>query len=169
MSTSLVESLTLQVAHGDIKSENVLIMSDLTVMLTDFSASFKPTFLPVDDPSDFSFFFDTSGRRTCYIAPERFFESESKLADDKRAAAAVSRDPGSGDAWGKRDGRVTEEMDVFSAGCVLAEMWTDGRTVFDLSELYAYRNDTVGLDGILDNLHDEHVRVSSNKKMEANM
>lgn len=37
--------------------------------LADF-ASFKPTYIPDDDPSDFSFFFDTGGRRRCYLAPE---------------------------------------------------------------------------------------------------
>lgn len=37
--------------------------------LADF-ASFKPTYIPYDDPSDFSFFFDTGGRRRCYVAPE---------------------------------------------------------------------------------------------------
>jgi len=41
------------------------------VILCDF-ASFKPTFLPEDNPADFSYFFDTSRRRTCYLAPERF-------------------------------------------------------------------------------------------------
>ena len=34
--------------------------------------SFKPTYLPEDNPAEFSYFFDTSRRRTCYIAPERF-------------------------------------------------------------------------------------------------
>jgi phosphoinositide-3-kinase regulatory subunit 4 len=55
---------------------------------------------------------------------------------------------------------LTEEMDVFSAGCVLAEMWTDGRTVCNLSELFAYRDGALGLEGILDNIEDQHVRVS---------
>mgnify|MGYP002718827671 CR=1 FL=1 len=145
-----------QVAHGDIKSENVLIQSDLTVLLTDFSSSFKPTHLPLDDPSDFSFYFDTSSRRTCYIAPERFYTADSKLAQDKKNAAETEKE-----SWGKRDGKVTEEMDVFSAGCVLAEMWTDGRTVFNLSELYAYREGSIGLEGILDNIEDVPVKVSS--------
>ena len=27
--------------------------------------------------ADFSFFFDTGGRRRCYIAPERFYESST--------------------------------------------------------------------------------------------
>lgn len=147
-------------AHGDIKSDNVLITSDLTVLLTDFSSSFKPTHLPLDDPSDFSFFFDTSARRTCYIAPERFYESDSKIAQERAAAAQSLTDSGDGpEPWEKRDARVTEEMDVFSAGCVLAETWTDGRTVFNLSELFAYRNGSLGLEGILDNLEDADVNV----------
>jgi phosphoinositide-3-kinase regulatory subunit 4 len=150
-----------QVAHGDIKSDNVLITSDLTVLLTDFSSSFKPTHLPLDDPSDFSFFFDTSARRTCYIAPERFYESDSAIAQERAAAAQSLKESGDSDPLGKRDARVTEEMDVFSAGCVLAETWTDGRTVFNLSELFAYRNGSLGLEGILDNLEDADVKVST--------
>ncbi|ORX34648.1 hypothetical protein BD324DRAFT_634336 [Kockovaella imperatae] len=153
--TALRDSRAKKVAHGDIKSENILILSDLTLLLTDFSSSFKPTFLPLDDPSDFSFFFDTSSRRTCYVAPERFYASDSKRAQEKRAAATAVTD----ESWGKRDGKVTEEMDVFSAGCVIAEMWTDGRTVFNLSELFAYRDGSLGLDGILDNIEDASVKT----------
>jgi phosphoinositide-3-kinase regulatory subunit 4 len=151
-----------KVAHGDIKSDNVLITSDLTVLLTDFSSAFKPTYLPLDDPSDFSFFFDSSARRTCYIAPERFYEADSKIAQDKAASAAASSSESgttiNAEPWEKRDGKVTEEMDVFSAGCVIAETWTDGRTVFNLSELFAYRNGSLGLEGILDNLEDDNVK-----------
>lgn len=54
---------------GDIKCENVLVTSWSWLYLTDF-ASFKPTYIPDYDPSDFSFFFDTGGRRRCYLAPE---------------------------------------------------------------------------------------------------
>ena len=35
--------------------------------------------------ADFSFFFDTGGRRRCYIAPERFYESSS--SNPEQAAA----------------------------------------------------------------------------------
>lgn len=69
------------------------------------------------------------------------------------------------DDFGKRDGRITEEMDVFSAGCVLAEMWTDGRTVFNLSELYAYREGTVDLEGLLGNIDDDDVKVRHMNRM----
>jgi phosphoinositide-3-kinase regulatory subunit 4 len=46
--------------------------------LTEF-ACFKPTYLLEDNPGDFSFFFDTSLRRVCYIAPERFLTSGEKF------------------------------------------------------------------------------------------
>jgi len=62
--------LYTQVCHGDIKLENIMITSWNWVLLTDI-ASYKPTYLPDDNPADYSFFFDTSRRRLCYIAPER--------------------------------------------------------------------------------------------------
>lgn len=68
---------------GDITCENVLVTSWNWLYLADF-ASFKPTYIPHDDPSDFSFYFDTGGRRRCYLAPEVssffFFSSYKKNA-----------------------------------------------------------------------------------------
>lgn len=84
--------------------------------LSDFSSSFKPTFLPEDNPADFSFYFDTSGRRTCYLAPERFLEA--------------GEDPGSRS--------LNWAMDIFSAGCVIAELFLES-PIFSLSQLYKYR------------------------------
>ena len=57
------------VCHGDIKSENVMVTSWNWVILTDF-APYKPAFFSDDIFADFNYFFD-SGRRRCYIAPER--------------------------------------------------------------------------------------------------
>ncbi|OEL38474.1 putative serine/threonine-protein kinase vps15 [Dichanthelium oligosanthes] len=66
------------VCHGDIKCENVLVTSWNWLYLADF-ASFKPTYIPHDDPSDFSFYFDTGGRRRCYLAPEMKDDSYWKV------------------------------------------------------------------------------------------
>lgn len=84
--------------------------------LTDYSSSFKKTYLPEDNPADFSYFFDTSGRRTCYLAPERFLRAED-------------RDDGRGVTWA---------MDIFSVGCVIAELFLEA-PIFSLSQLYKYR------------------------------
>ncbi|KAK2812896.1 hypothetical protein FQN50_000917 [Emmonsiellopsis sp. PD_5] len=105
-----------EIFHGDIKTENLLVTSWNWLYLSDFSSSFKPTFLPEDNPADFSFYFDTSGRRTCYLAPERFL--------------MTGEEPGSrGVNWA---------MDIFSAGCVIAELFLEA-PIFTLSQLYKYR------------------------------
>lgn len=102
--------------HGDIKTENVLVTSWNWLYLTDFSSCYKKTRLPEDNPADFSYYFDTSGRRTCYLAPERFLTADE--TDDGRG--------------------VTWAMDVFSVGCVIAELFLES-PVFSLSQLYKYR------------------------------
>lgn len=126
--------------HGDIKSTNVLVTSSNWIYLTDF-APYKPTRLPLDDPSDFSFFFDTTGRRTCYIAPERFYKS------NENKSTTAGEDP------------VTEAMDIFSAGCVIAEMFLDGAPLFTLSQLFKYREGEYNVDSQLAAIEDEGIRV----------
>ncbi|KAI5285644.1 Serine/threonine-protein kinase [Ascosphaera aggregata] len=113
---ALKDAHSRDVFHGDIKTENVLVTSWNWIYLTDFSSSYKPTFLPEDNPADFSFFFDTTGRRTCYLAPERFL--------------APGKDMGTrGVDWA---------MDIFSAGCVIAELFLE-TPIFTLSQLFRYR------------------------------
>jgi len=103
------------VFHGDIKTENILVTSWNWLYLSDFSSSFKPTTLPEDNPADFSYFFDTAGRRTCYLAPERFLAAGEEQTQ-----------------------QITWAMDVFSAGCVIAELFLESPT-FSLSQLYKYK------------------------------
>ncbi|KAJ5674388.1 uncharacterized protein N7477_004322 [Penicillium maclennaniae] len=114
--SALRDCHSLDIFHGDIKTENVLVTSWNWLYLSDFSSSFKPTFLPEDNPADFSFYFDTSGRRTCYLAPERFLEA--------------------GEEPGNR--HVNWAMDIFSAGCVIAELFLES-PIFTLSQMYKYR------------------------------
>ncbi|KAG2737324.1 kinase-like protein, partial [Suillus brevipes Sb2] len=61
--TALSQAHQHKTPHGDIKSTNILVTSSNWIYVTDFAGPLKPTRLPLDDPSDFSFFFDTSGRR----------------------------------------------------------------------------------------------------------
>ena len=95
------------------------------VLLTDI-ASFKPAFLPEDNPADFNFFFDTSRRRSCYIAPERFLDSRQAEQMLVRGLSTAgngdtqlnSNDPSLPDMdfVRHRQGTLTPEMDIFSAG-----------------------------------------------------
>jgi len=105
------------VYHGDIKTENLLVTSWNWLYLTDFSSSFKPTNLPEDNPADFSFYFDTSSRRTCYIAPERFTTGN----------------------LGNLQAELNWAMDMFSVGCAIAEIFLEG-PIFSLSQIFKYRS-----------------------------
>lgn len=128
---------TRNVFHGDIKSENVLVTSWGWVYLTDFASQFKPVYLPEDNPADFTYYYDASARRTCYLAPERFL------------AAGESPREGNTVQW---------NMDIFSLGCVLAELFTES-PAFTLSQLYRYRkgeyDPTITL---LNKVDDEHIK-----------
>lgn len=103
--------------HGDIKAQNILVTSWNWLYLTDFSSAFKPMVLPDDNPADFTYYFDTVGKRTCYIAPERF-------------VGAGESTPGGA--------KLTWAMDIFSAGCVIAQLFLETE-FFTLSQLYKYR------------------------------
>ncbi|EEB09352.1 VPS15 protein kinase Ppk19 [Schizosaccharomyces japonicus yFS275] len=103
--------------HGDIKTENVLVTSWDWAYLSDFS-SFKPTYLPEDNPADYNYFFDASSRRVCYIAPERFVPANEL-----------------------RETRLNAAMDIFSLGCVFGEILLEGTPVFTLSQLFDYKTE----------------------------
>ncbi|ELU36605.1 other/VPS15 protein kinase [Rhizoctonia solani AG-1 IA] len=134
--------------HGDIKSENVLVTSYNWIYITDFASS-KPTYLPEDDPSDFALFFDSSGRRTCYIAPERFYAAGSDISIEKAERERQIQ----------RDFDVTEAMDVFSMGCVIAELFTEGTPTFTLAQLYKYRDKEINAETHLAGLEDPGVKA----------
>lgn len=152
------------VVHGDVKPENIMCTTWNFLILTDF-ASYKPTLLPDDDPTDFQYYFDTMGRRKCYIAPERFVRRDIKgrtastaySPDDVSvgygASDAGSRDrdriagiSGQGDDRGSTARQavgnagairvpLNEAMDVFSLGCSIAEV-RNIRTALDFTPTY---------------------------------
>jgi hypothetical protein len=51
--------------------ENVLLTSWGWLLLCDF-APYKPIYIDMTKTVDFTYYFDTSGRRMCCLAPERF-------------------------------------------------------------------------------------------------
>lgn len=122
--------------------ENILITSWNWILLADF-ASFKPTYLPEDNPADYTYFFDTSRRRTCYIAPERFVKSYT--AESTKDGSATADNPHMTESIidesliGNGSANLLPEMDIFSAGCALLELWSEGTAPFEFSQLLAYR------------------------------
>ncbi|KAL2307628.1 hypothetical protein Nmel_000601 [Mimus melanotis] len=193
------------VRHGDIKTENIMVTSWNWVLLTDF-ASFKPTYLPEDNPADFNYFFDTSRRRTCYIAPERFVDGSMFATELENM-----RDPSTplvdlANSNQRTRGELKRAMDIFSAAienmnlkevvtsfyklllwppfqdiplikqtigancrsrffderlvscCVIAELFTEGVPLFDLSQLLAYRNGLFSPDQVLNKIEDRSIR-----------
>eukprot|EP00826_Nyctotherus_ovalis_P015747 TRINITY_DN14501_c0_g2_i2.p1 TRINITY_DN14501_c0_g2~~TRINITY_DN14501_c0_g2_i2.p1 ORF type:complete len:302 (-),score=67.63 TRINITY_DN14501_c0_g2_i2:31-936(-) len=106
--------------HGDIKTENVVVTSWNWVFLTDF-APYKPTYLLSESLGDYQFFYtnETNKIHGCYLAPEKFDPPEPRPSASLPAVQA---------------------MDIFSLGCVLAELFLNGVFLFDLSRLQAYKN-----------------------------
>ncbi|CEH12303.1 Protein kinase containing WD40 repeats [Ceraceosorus bombacis] len=163
-----------KMSHGDLKCENILITSSLNVYVTDFSSSFKPCYLPLHDPADFNYFFGTSGRRTCYVAPERFYKEAERLPPSSESTAPAregrlghsSAKESRQDAQGavtevslERFTGVTEQMDVFSMGCVLAELWRDGSPTFTLTQLFKYREKQYDVEQALSEVQDADIRT----------
>ncbi|KAJ7571090.1 hypothetical protein O6H91_01G148400 [Diphasiastrum complanatum] len=135
---ALKQSHERGVCHGDIKCENVLVTSWNWVYLADY-ASYKPTYIPDDNPSDFSFFFDTGGARRCYLAPERFYDPAIEPIATVEAPLKPS-------------------MDIFSLGCVIAELFLEGQSLFDLPQLLSYRKGQYDPRHSLEKVSDSAVR-----------
>lgn len=136
---TLAECHENSIYHGDIKTENILVTSWNWSLLCDF-APFKPVYLPEDNPGTFSFYFDTSQRRSCYLAPERFLSNAEELNVHKE--------------------KLTSKMDIFSLGCSIAEIFLEGTPIFTLSQLYKYKRGEYypNLNGILDSQVQELVK-----------
>eukprot|EP00741_Cyanophora_paradoxa_P011464 tig00020560_g11075.t1 len=128
------------VCHGDVKPENVLLTTWDWVVLAD-AAPYKPALLPEDPPSDFSFFFDAAGSRRCCLAPERFLPAPHAPASPSPSSPSPSPSPSPSTAPAASAGAaaLTPAMDVFGAGCALAELLLDGAPLFDLGALLRYR------------------------------
>jgi hypothetical protein len=101
----------------------VLVTSYNQLYLTDL-VSYKPTYFKDDDLKHYNHYFgELDNNQKCYFAPERFREQSTWLSDDSL----------------KNYNKLEGPMDIFSLGCVIAEIFMDGAVLFDLGKLQQYR------------------------------
>jgi phosphoinositide-3-kinase regulatory subunit 4 len=144
------------VTHGDIKCENVCVTSWGWCFLCDF-ASFKPSQIPIDNPAEFTYFFDSDGKRRCCLAPERFSREKRSTAE-----AMMDETPTT---------NLDPSVDIYALGCTIAELYMDGKALFDLSEALAYwKGEHNPLETLLSGVKDDRVRgvISSMIAIEPN-
>ncbi|SPQ98223.1 unnamed protein product (mitochondrion) [Plasmodiophora brassicae] len=129
--------------HSDLKTENILVNSFNWLVLADLSTFYKPIYIPDDNPYDFYTFFDAgrglTQRRRCYLAPERFFSPSVRQRTQSTDVLQPS-------------------MDMFSCGCVIAEIFLEGEAIFDLTHLLLYKEDRFDPSATLAKISNVHVR-----------
>lgn len=134
--------------HGDLKCENVMLTSWNWIFITDHAFCYKPIYLPAQNYGGFSYFFDTSNR-TCYMAPERFGGSDE---------ASLGTNPNAEDIEVKLSEKRAK-MDVFSMGCVIAELWLEqDRRLFEYGSMLRYKDGSDEPLNILQNIQEPGIR-----------
>jgi phosphoinositide-3-kinase regulatory subunit 4 len=136
----------VNIAHGDLKIENILLTSYNWILLSDF-ANFKPTYFAYEDPAEYYYYFNASQRNVCYLAPERFYD-QTRIKND------INNDTFS-TSFGKLG---TPSMDIFSLGCILAELFTE-QPLFTLSQMLDYRNNGYDPMPIVNKIADVDIRA----------
>ena len=82
--------------------------------------SFKPSYMKSDDLQRYNDFFgEMENNQRCYFAPERFRDAYEEGCQSYH--------------------KLESSMDIFSAGCIIAEILMDGSPLFDLAKLQLYR------------------------------
>ena len=111
--------------HGDLQPNSVVFTSWDWVFIVDF-APYKPIYLSSESLGDYQFFFSSDSKKmdACYLAPERFVPASSDIAAASNSATIKTK----------------QAMDIFSLGCLLAELFLDGTKLFDLPKLQSYKN-----------------------------
>ena len=123
--------------HGDIKPNNILLSSKLSVFYSDISL-YKPAYLPVENLQSYNIFFYSSEHdKSCYLAPERFVNDLDEIT-------------------GSKD--LTPEMDIFSLGVVMSEIFLEKPGIFTQSDIINFKKKKADLSMALLDIKDEDLR-----------
>ena len=130
----------MEIIHGDLKPDNILLSSNLSLYICDF-ATYKPAYVSIEDIADYTYFFGTNSTdsmKGCYLAPERFVENKFINENNEK----------------------TYQMDVFSAGVIIAELFLE-RNLFDYTGLLNYKKGNrhlYNIDEILSKIPQNNIR-----------
>ncbi|CBK25338.2 uncharacterized protein [Blastocystis hominis] len=150
-------------SHGDIKPENFVVTSTGWVYLTYPHIFVGCLSLEDNIYTYFSYFFTSQKRHACYLAPERIVQYPMSLLF---ISVMPSGEITNANPPCYTDGTLPPDQpcdihwssDIFSMGCVIAEIFTHGQELFDLSSLLRYRSEDVDLSPILNRISDEKIR-----------
>ena len=124
--------------HGDIKPENILVSSKLSVFFSDISV-YKPVYIIIENLQLYNtFFYCNSVDRACYLAPERFVEKLDEVNNNLN--------------------ELTQEMDIFSLGVVFAEIFLDKQNIFTQNDLINYKIKKIDIREKLNGINDINIR-----------
>ncbi|OLQ15988.1 hypothetical protein ChUKH1_07835 [Cryptosporidium hominis] len=122
---SIVQLHSLEIFHGNIKTENMLVNHFYTVKITDISP-WKPVFIDSSDLRFWTIFFEDqncnarSNVLSCNLSPERFLlEIDTKNIETELKCEIKNK---------------LFSMDIFSLGCVLNEIENEEST-FTINEI----------------------------------
>ena len=130
---------SLDIIHGDLNPENILLTSNLSVYISDI-ASFKPAFINIDDFASYNYYFgsnDNTSLKGFYLAPERIVEKGNNTNSNEKTFA----------------------MDVFSLGVIIAELFIE-KNIFTFPTMVNYKKGNKDLFDI-----EEYLKKIKNKKI----
>ena len=121
-----------------------MLTSNGSLFLTDI-ASYKSAYIPIDNSTVYTYYFGSTNQsvKTCNVAPERFIEKNALSTSDITTNTANSS--------------KTVKMDVFSLGCVIAELLLE-EYLFDYTKLLEYKNGKVDITPTLSKINDVNLR-----------
>ena len=128
----------LNIVHGDLNPENILLTSNLSVYISDI-ASYKPANINSDDIASYTYYFgsnDNTSLKGFYLAPERLVEKGHTTNEEQNS-----------------------QMDVFSLGVIIAELFIE-KNIFTFSSMLNYKKGKKDLFNI-----DEYLKKIKNEKL----
>ena len=131
--------------HGNLSSSNVLLTSDSVAYLTDF-APYKPLYLNESKLEEVKLFHPNVLDK-CYLAPEKL--------DSEKASTFAYPDYSKINA---EDLQRAQSMDVFSIGCILAEIFADLSALFRYETMLSYKTGDKSQTDKLQSIENEHLR-----------